>query len=263
MKYNHVVEGRFISRPNRFIAHVEIDGKEEVVHVKNTGRCKELLLPDARIWLEKSDKTDRKTAYDLIAVEKQLSNNSILINMDSQAPNKVAEEWILSAKDVFPKVTYLKSEYTRKDTFSSYEEKSRFDFYIEYEDFLGVSKTMFLEVKGVTLEEEGIALFPDAPTERGLRHVAHLTEIKKESIFQNSNNECGILFVIQMKGPTVFSPNTNMHPAFTQALSLAKKEGVKLFAIDCNVTPDSLEWDDYVRIKLEPLWFNCYGLVNY
>lgn len=250
MKYNQVVEGHFISRPNRFIAHVEIEGKEEVVHVKNTGRCKELLLPNTRVWLEKSENPNRKTGYDLIAVEKKLSHNSILINMDSQAPNKVAQEWILNAKEVFPKVTYLKSEYTRKDTFSSHEEKSRFDFYIEYEDISGVSKTMLLEVKGVTLEEEGIALFPDAPTERGLRHVTHLTQIQKENIVQNTNNECGILFVIQMKGPTSFSPNTKTHPSFTKALSEAKKEGVGLFAIDCHVTPSSLVWGDYVPVKL-------------
>lgn len=246
MKYATIVPGKFISRPNRFIAHVEIDGVDTVVHVKNTGRCKELLVPGCRVYLEKPDNPARKTPYDLIAVEK----GKLLINMDSQAPNKVAGEWIRSHTELFPEITFLKPEYTFGN--------SRFDFYVEYK---GVGRTkaarekihkMFIEVKGCTLEFDGHAKFPDAPTERGVKHLTELADIlrEKRAAEDGTEYECGILFLIQMKGCHKFSPNVATHPEFGTALRKAQDAGVHIFVYDCKVTPDTLIADVPVTLEL-------------
>ena len=224
MKYNNIVIGRFISRPNRFIANVEINGKTEICHVKNTGRCKELLTPDAAVYLEISHNPARKTKFDLIAVQK----GELLINMDSAAPNKAAAEYL---RKRFGKNAYIQPEYTYGS--------SRIDFYAES----NVEKWL-IEVKGVTLEEQGKALFPDAPTLRGVKHINELINAA-----QNGYKAC-LLFIIQMKGVTSFSPNDNTHPEFGQALRNAAKQGVLIKAVDCIVTPDSMTADSEVEIKL-------------
>lgn len=246
MQYENIVQGKFLSRPNRFIAHVEIDGVDTVVHVKNTGRCKELLVPGCTVYLEKSGNPARKTPYDLIAVEK----GNLLINMDSQAPNKVAGEWIRSHQELFPEITFLKPEYTFGN--------SRFDFYVEYK---GIGRTkvarekihkMFIEVKGCTLEFDGHAKFPDAPTERGVKHLTELAEILNEKMCAEDGTlyECGILFLIQMKGCHKFSPNVATHPEFGTALKNAQDAGVRIFVYDCKVTPDTLIADAPVSLEL-------------
>lgn len=231
MKYKKIVKGRFIERPNRFIAQVEINGKIETAHVKNTGRCRELLIEDATVYLSESDNTDRKTKYDLVCVEKgQMNYENLLINMDSQIPNAVAEEWLIKG-ELFSKNATIKREVTYK--------KSRFDFYIE-----DGSKKIFLEVKGCTLENDGIARFPDAPTERGVKHINELISCTKEGY------EAYILFVIQMKGITHFEPNDATHKAFGDALRKAHNNGVKVLAYDCIVTPESIKIDKEVKVKL-------------
>lgn len=231
MKYNNVKLGRFISRPNRFIAKVEIDGKEHTVHVKNTGRCKELLVPNASVYLEKAQNPNRKTEYDLIAVEKfRDSLPPLLINMDSQVVNDVAEEW-LKSKEIFGSNATIKREVTKG--------ASRFDFYIEAEN-----RKIFLEVKGVTLENNQVASFPDAPTLRGVKHINELITLR------NSGYESYILFVIQLQGVTHFSPNDKTHLEFGEALRNAHKNGVKILAIDCIVTPDEININNPVEIKL-------------
>lgn len=248
MKYRKIVKGIFLSRPNRFIALVLInkgDGagpEEERVHVKNTGRCKELLVEGCTVFLEESDKAERKTKYDLVAVEKKCDKNSLLINMDSQAPNKAASEWIespafLEALPFIKKLTFVKAEYVSG--------KSRFDFYLEYESREGKSEKMYLEVKGVTLEKNGLAMFPDAPTLRGLKHVKELTQIVKEK-----RGRAAVLFVIQMKGVNRFSPNRETHEDFANALVQAQKDGVLLLARDCIITPDSMTIDQDIFIQL-------------
>jgi len=239
MRYSTVVPGKFISRPNRFVAHVEIDGTETVVHVKNTGRCKELLVPGCTVYLEKSNNPARKTPYDLIAVEKVVKNRAILINMDSQAPNKVAAEWIRSHAELFPEITLLKPECTYGN--------SRFDFYVEFS-----GRKMFIEVKGCTLEFDGHAKFPDAPTERGVKHLTELADILREHRASEDGvpYECGILFLIQMKGCRKFSPNVATHPQFGIALKAAQDAGVKIFVYDCKVTPDTLVHDVPVPLEL-------------
>lgn len=258
MRYSKVVSGKFISRPNRFIAHVEIDGVDTVVHVKNTGRCKELLVPGCKVYLEKPDNPARKTPYDLIAVEKvvpaksarSMTSKTLLINMDSQAPNKVAGEWIRSHQELFPEITFLKPEYTFGN--------SRFDFYVE---FKGVGKTkaekaklhkMFIEVKGCTLEFDGHAKFPDAPTERGVKHLTELADIlrEKRAAEDGTEYECGILFLIQMKGCHKFSPNVETHAAFGDAMKKARDAGVRIFVYDCKVTPETLVSDAPVALEL-------------
>lgn len=256
MQYKNIVSGKFISRPNRFIAHVEIDGVDTVVHVKNTGRCKELLVSGCTVYLEKPDNPARKTPYDLIAVEKVVQaksaaekNKTVMINMDSQAPNKVAAEWIRSHQELFPEITFLKPEYTFGN--------SRFDFYVEYK---GAGRTkaareklhkMFIEVKGCTLEFDGHAKFPDAPTERGVKHLTELAEILNEKTCAEDGTpyECGILFLIQMKGCHKFSPNIATHPEFGAALRAAQEAGVRIFVYDCKVKPDTLTAD--VSVPLE------------
>jgi sugar fermentation stimulation protein A len=243
MRYANIVKGRFLSRPNRFIAHVEIDGVDTVVHVKNTGRCKELLVPGCTVYLEKSTNHARKTPYDLVTVEKKVKRNGrikpMLVNMDSQAPNKVAGEWIQAHEELFPKLSFVKPEYTFG--------KSRFDFYIEF----GKHK-MFIEVKGCTLEFDGHAYFPDAPTERGVKHLTELTEILRQKRCDDDGTpyECGILILIQMKGCHCFSPYDVAQPEFGEALRRARDAGVKVFVYDCKVTPRTLIADAPVAQKL-------------
>ncbi len=228
MIYKHIVSGHFLSRPNRFIAHVEIDGREEVVHVKNTGRCRELLIPGNTVCLQDwgEEHTTRKTRYDLIAVKK----GSLLVNMDSQAPNKVFAEWAKEGHFVSG-LTLLKPEAKWGN--------SRFDFYWETATSKG-----FTEVKGVTLEHDGLVRFPDAPTERGVKHLEELILAKQEGF------ESSVCFVIQMEGMREFSPNDETHPAFGTALRKAHAAGVRILAMECHVTPDTLEITRGVSVKL-------------
>lgn len=230
MKYANVKKAIFLSRPNRFIAHCEVDGKTETVHVKNTGRCRELLLPHATVYLAVSDNPERKTKYDLIAVEKNTEKGNILINMDSQAPNTVAYEW-LCAGGVFGEGAKVR----REVTFGN----SRFDLYVEQ----GEAKA-FVEVKGVTLEENGVVRFPDAPTERGIKHLRELAEARR------AGYEAYVLFVVQMKGVHTFMPNDEMHRAFGDALRDVASSGVNVLAYDCVVTPDTLVIDAPIKIEL-------------
>ena len=225
MRYDNIVAGRFIERPNRFIAKVEIAGVEETVHVKNTGRCKELLVPGATVYLQHFPGGARKTKYDLIAVKK----GELLTNMDSQAPNKVVKEWLLE-QEPFGKITFLKPEYTYG--------KSRFDFYLE----MGERK-MFIEVKGVTLEDDGVVLFPDAPTERGLKHVEELINCVEKGY------EAVVLFVVQMAKAKYFTPNRKTQPDFADALVKASAAGVKVLAYTCSVSDDSLAIDKPLKVR--------------
>ena len=225
MFYRNMVPGTFLSRPNRFIAHVEIDGKEEIVHVKNTGRCRELLPVGAQVWCQKSDNPKRKTQYDLIAVQK----GSRLINMDSQAPNAAVKEWLLSgglgqAENVRPETVYG---------------DSRFDFSFTLE-----GTPCFLEVKGVTLEEDGVCAFPDAPTERGAKHLHGLQRAVEEGFGAYA------LFVIQMENVACLHPNDLTDPNFGKALRDAAANGVRVLAVDCHVTEDSMVIGKAVPVKL-------------
>lgn len=224
MKYQKIQNGTFLSRPNRFIAYVKVNGKEEICHVKNTGRCKELLVEGATVYLEESQNPVRKTKYDLIAVQK----GERLINLDSQAPNQAFWEW---APSFFQNLTHIR----REKTFG----KSRFDCYAETAD----GRKCFIEVKGVTLEQDGVVLFPDAPTQRGVKHVEELCECVK------SGYDAYLFFVIQMKDVAYFTPNRDTHPEFADALQKAVKEGVKVYAVDCDITPDSMEIRDFVEVK--------------
>ena len=225
MKYKTIVEAVFLERPNRFIAYVDLLGKKETVHVKNTGRCRELLQKGVPVFLEKSDNPERKTQYDLVAVKK----GDRLINMDSQAPNRVVEEW-LKKKELFPNMTLLKPETTYKN--------SRFDFYLECGE-----KKVFIEVKGVTLEEDGVVSFPDAPSERAVKHVEELIEAKQDGY------EVYVLFVVQMKGVEYLVPNERTQPEFTEALRRAQETGVKILAYDCIVTPEKMQIDAPVPVR--------------
>lgn len=212
-----VVKAKFLSRPNRFIALVELNGEILTVHVKNTGRCKELLPAGATVYLAAAKDPARKTPYDLVAVEKVRPDGSVLfINMDSQAPNAIAAEW-LPASGLFS----ADSTFRREVTYGA----SRFDFAIDMPE----SPTAYLEVKGCTLEREGVAYFPDAPTERGVKHVRELTALAK------SGHPACILFITQMKGVTALRPNDETHPAFGEALREAREAGVKIHAVDCVV----------------------------
>lgn len=231
MVYSNIRKATFLSRPNRFIANCLLDGVEVVCHVKNTGRCRELLLSGATVYLDEPSGRERKTKYDLVAVEKCLPDGrTLLINMDSQAPNEVAAE-LLSLGRLFPDATLIRREVTKGN--------SRFDFCIEQGD-----QTTYLEVKGVTLEDGGIASFPDAPTERGVKHIEELTELKRQGF------GAAILFVIQMKGITEFRPNDVTHRAFGDALRLANERGVSILAYDCIVTPDSITVDQPIKVNL-------------
>ncbi|MBE7057294.1 MAG: DNA/RNA nuclease SfsA [Ruminococcaceae bacterium] len=226
MKYTKIKKGIFKERPNRFIAYVDIAGKRETVHVKNTGRCGELLIPGAKVVLEDfSDRADRKTKYDLIAVYK----GDRLVNMDSQAPNKVAAEYI---KRIYPDAKLIKPEAKKGD--------SRLDFYIEPAE--GVP--LYMEVKGVTLEFDGVVSFPDAPTERGIKHIRELEKCIKEGF------EAVVLFVIQMEDVEYFTPNDLRHKAFGDALRHGAANGVKVWAIDTTVGEDSLEPGKMVEVRL-------------
>ncbi|MDE6281058.1 MAG: DNA/RNA nuclease SfsA [Oscillospiraceae bacterium] len=251
MKYQDIHPARFIARPNRFIARVELDGREETVHVKNTGRCKELLLPGCTVYLEGSANPQRKTKFDLVAVEKLRSDGPpLLINMDAQAPNKVFGEWMaagLGAELGLPRPSLLRPETTWGN--------SRFDFYWEESPELPENKTYvscetpaprrgFVEVKGCTLEERGLALFPDAPTERGVKHLRELAACHE------AGYETAVCVVIQMEGMTAFSPNDRTHPEFGAALREAARAGVKVLAVECAVTPDSLTMTRPVPVRL-------------
>lgn len=226
MKYSKVISGKFIERPNRFVAIVDVDGKRETVHVKNTGRCRELLVPGCTVYLAVSDNPNRKTACDLVAVKK----GELLINMDSQAPNDVAEEW-LDKGTLFSENAVIRREVTYG--------KSRFDFYIE-----DGGRKIFLEVKGCTLEKDGVAMFPDAPTERGVKHINELCTCMKDGY------EAYLLIVIQMQGCKEFVPNDETHKAFGDALREAEKSGVKIIAMDCEISPDSIVICDRVPVEL-------------
>lgn len=244
MKYNHVVSATFLSRPNRFIAQVRLaDGREETVHVKNTGRCKELLIPGCNVYLEKSENPNRKTLYDLIAVEKRYDEvfdwgifplafwkrmndgkeKTLLFNIDSQAPNKVVLEWLKKQG-----YSVIKPEFTFG--------KSRFDFYLEKIDSVtGKTEKILLEVKGCTLEIEGVGYFPDAPTERGVKHLNELSDAIGEGY------KSVLAFVIQMEGVEKVFPNVKTHPEFAEALENAKASGVEVWFLPCKVKADCLE----------------------
>lgn len=226
MEYPNVSPALFLSRPNRFIAEVLLDGSHTRCHVKNTGRCRELLIPGTTVWLSKNPAPKRKTSYDLIAVQK----GSRLINIDSQAPNRVFSEWA-KAGHFIPDLTLLRPEQRYG--------ASRFDFYWEAGERRG-----FVEVKGVTLEVDGAAYFPDAPTQRGIKHLNELTTSLSEGY------EANAVFIIQMSGASFFSPNEQTHPAFGEALRYASSAGVSLFAFDCTVSPESISLLSSVPIKL-------------
>jgi len=226
MIYQNTLSATFLSRPNRFIAHVEIDGKIEIAHVKNTGRCKELLIPGVKVILQRSDNPKRTTKYDLIAVYK----GDRLINIDSHAPNRVFCEYLKSGKYI-DGITLIKPE-------AKYG-GSRFDFYVEAGE-----RRIFIEVKGVTLEENGVVLFPDAPTLRGVKHLNELVQCVGEGF------EAHVVFVVQMKDVLYFTPNNKTHPEFGAALVTAQKAGVRVAAPDCTVTENSLYIGDPVPVKL-------------
>jgi sugar fermentation stimulation protein A len=285
MKYNQVVPGTFLQRPNRFIAHVLINGKEEICHVKNTGRCRELLIPGCTVYCAVSDNPQRKTKFDLIAVEKRVtyptitkqqdlpaatttsseaietngasnsktgpgSSHVLLVNMDSQAPNAAVKEWLRSGASPFGNIDYMKAEYKYGN--------SRFDFYLECktetkrtgtaptpaENETTRPRKIFLEVKGVTLEDNGVVLFPDAPTERGVKHVRELIRCLEEGF------ETYVLFVVQMERALYFTPNRKTHPQFADALCDAQKAGVQLLAYTCKVTPDEMNIDKELKVRL-------------
>ena len=220
-----MIPGRFLARPNRFLAHVEIGGETQVVHVKNTGRCRELLTPGAQVWCQESDNPNRKTRYDLIAVQK----GDRLINMDSQAPNIAAYEWLRAGG--LGEIENLKAE--------SFQGDSRFDF-----SFTKDGKSCFLEVKGVTLEQDGICAFPDAPTDRGTKHLKGLTRLAREGF------GAYVLFVIQMSDVKYLHPNDATDPAFGAALREAGDAGVQILAMDCAVTESTMDIRLPVLVKL-------------
>ena len=225
MQYAKMVEGTFLARPNRFIAHIEIDGKEEVCHVKNTGRCRELLPVGAKVWCLDAASPSRKTRYDLITVRK----GERLINMDSQAPNAAAKEWLLAGG--LGQIENLKAEAKHGD--------SRFDF-----SFTKDGRPCFLEVKGVTLENDGVCAFPDAPTQRGAKHLRELTKLAQEGY------GAYVLFVIQMEGVKYLHPNDLTDKPFGQALRKAKNAGVEILAYDCEIVVDTMKIREKVEVKL-------------
>ena len=226
MKYQNIKKAKFISRPNRFIANIELDGKIQIAHVKNTGRCRELLVPGAEIYVQEFDSDTRKTKFDLITVKK----GQRLINMDSQVPNRVFREWVESG-NFTDGVTLI-----RPETFFG---DSRFDFYIEAGD-----RKIFIEVKGVTLEENGIVRFPDAPTDRGVKHLRELMGAI------DVGYEAQVVFIVQMDDVSHFEPNDMTHPEFGQVLREAVKKGVSVTALYCKITPDSIEAVGEVEVRL-------------
>ena len=225
MRYENMVPGVFLARPNRFIAHIEIDGQMEICHVKNTGRCRELLPTGAQVWCHKSDNPNRKTKFDLITVRK----GARLINMDSQAPNAAAKEWLLAGG--LGAIENLKPE--------TFHGESRFDF-----SFTIDGTPCLLEVKGVTLENDGICAFPDAPTERGARHLKELAQAAKDGF------KTYVLFVIQMADVQYLHPNDATDPAFGAALREAAAAGVTVLAMDCQVTEDTMAIRQPVEVRL-------------
>ena len=225
MRYANMIPGRFLARPNRFVAHVEIQGQTEVVHVKNTGRCRELLPVGAQVWCQQADNPNRKTRFDLITVRK----GNRLINMDSQAPNAAAGEWLRAGG--LGKAENIRPEVRQGD--------SRFDY-----SFTLDGKTCFLEVKGVTLENDGVCAFPDAPTQRGARHLRGLAKLAEEGY------GAYVLFVIQMADVKYLHPNDATDPEFAKALREAAAAGVQVLAMDCRVTEDTMEIRDPVKVCL-------------
>lgn len=226
MKYDNIRKAVFVSRKNRFVAQIKIDGKDVLCHVKNTGRLKELLVGGAEIYVQEHNDSARKTKFSLIAVKKGREN----VNIDSQAPNKVFYEWVKNG-GFCDNVTLIKPE----TAFGN----SRFDCYIEAGD-----RKIFVEVKGVTLEKDGVAMFPDAPTERGLKHLRELCECVKDGY------EAYIVFVVQMKGVHTFTPNAETHKEFAKMLSECDEKGVKIVCVDCDVTPETLRISQKIQVKL-------------
>lgn len=226
MRYHAVEKARFLARPNRFIAHVDLEGRTEVCHVKNTGRCRELLLPGATVYLQESDNANRKTRYDLIGVEK----GEMLVNIDSQIPNRAVAEW-LRGSQLFPEGACIQMEKKYGN--------SRLDLYVESGE-----RKAYVEVKGVTLEVDGQARFPDAPTERGVKHVRELMGCVREGY------EAYLIFVIQMAGMRELAPNWETHPEFGRALQEAQRAGVRILAYGCQVFPDEITIDAAVPVNL-------------
>lgn len=226
MVYQNMKRAVFVDRPNRFIANIELDGRREVCHVKNTGRCRELLMPDTEIFVQELSAPGRRTGCDLISVWK----GDRLINMDSAAPNKVFAEWVAKGC-LFQNIKLLKPE----QCFGG----SRFDFYIEAD-----GRRAFAEVNGVTLEEGGAVRFPDAPTERGVKHLHELINCLAAGF------DAYLIFIVQMKGVKYMEPNWATHPAFGEALREAKQAGVRILALDCRVTEDSIAAEDYVEVRV-------------
>ena len=230
MTYPNIHPGIFIKRPNRFIAHVEVNGAEEICHVKNTGRCRELLVPGAKVWLVESDNPARKTRFDLVAVEKVRGDGTLLINMDSQAPNHIFREWAEEG-DFRPGLKILRGE----TTFGN----SRFDYYWEDSEKRG-----FVEIKGVTLEHDGVVRFPDAPTERGVKHLEELIAAKA------AGYEAAVCFIVQMEGMKHLEPNDATHPAFGEALRKCAAAGVEVFALECETAPGYVKAVREISVKL-------------
>ncbi len=226
MQYENIIEGNFISRPNRFIAEVEVNSKMEICHVKNTGRCKELLIKGCKVFINEVKNKNRKTKYDLVNVYK----GNMLINLDSQMPNKVFEQYLKEGK-FLKDITYIKRESTYKN--------SRFDFYVET-----LERKIYIEIKGVTLEDNGVALFPDAPTTRGVKHIRELIDAKENGF------ETYIVFIIQFKGAKYFTPNKKRDEDLYSALLDAKERDVNIVALDCIVTKNEIMCDKYVEVRI-------------
>jgi len=223
-QYDDMHKGIFLSRPNRFVAHVEIGGREEICHVKNTGRCRELLVPGATVWCQHHDDPGRKTNWSLITVKK----GDRLINMDSQVPNRLAEEYVRQGG-----LGFVPELVRAEQTWGN----SRFDLYYE-----GKNRRGYVEVKGVTLEENGVVRFPDAPTERGRKHLLELQKAVREGL------EAWVLFVVQMSEVSHFEPNRKTDPAFAEALASCQEAGVQIRAVTCQVTPDSLRVEQVLPV---------------
>ena len=237
MEYIGIKKGIFLSRPNRFVARVTVDGAEQCAHVKNTGRCRELLTEGCTVYLE--DHGDcmgkRKYRYSLIAAEKKRTGGTLLVNLDSQAPNKAAYEGLVSGRIKIPDMGQL--SLIRRETVYG---NSRFDFYLEDEK----GRKGFAEVKGCTLENDGIASFPDAPTERGVKHIEELIKAEKEGY------SASVIFIVQMKGMKYIKPNDDTHPAFGDALRKAEKEGVNVLAYECEICPGSMTVTEKLPVDL-------------
>lgn len=232
MIYKNIKQGIFHERTNRFVAMIEIDGKIEKCHVKNTGRCKEILIPGVTVYVQDQDNPNRKTKYDLISVKKE----NRIINIDSQVPNKVVYDWVVEGNFI-EDLTHIQREKTYGN--------SRFDIYLETANKkILTEKKIFIEVKGVTLEENNVAMFPDAPTIRGVKHINELIKASREGY------EAYIIFLIQMEGIIKFKPNDQTHPEFGEALRNGKSKGLNILAYDCRVQPDRIKMRNPVPIDL-------------